>query len=64
MPLISHFQNINTLKNREVTRISSCFAIVVVGTAWMVGFADHPRRLPEDFVADVPAKCHSEIGRN
>ena len=30
----------------------------------MVGFADHPRMLPEDFVAAVPEKCQSEIGRN
>lgn len=65
MHLIGHFQtNIKTLKIREVIRISSCFAISVVGTAQIVGFVNLPWMLPQDFAADVPGKLQSEIGRN
>lgn len=51
------------LKYQEPTRISSCFAITV-GTAEMVGFANHPGMLPENFGADVLEKCQTETGRN
>ena len=63
-PRKCHLQtHIKTLKNREVNKISSCFAIFV-GTALVVGFENQQGMLPLDSAADVPEKSQSENGRS